>query len=166
MVQFAATAHYPFFRKGDIMKKRVLTISLAGILIACLLTFAGCKRHGHHKGAEFMVDYASEVLDLTDAQQADLNQIKDEFMEKTEQMHADKDAMKATLMAQLASEQMDEVELKRIHGPVSNHRYRQYRRCRDSHHPGWAGRPVLDVGHGLLRHGDQVHRMHPVTEVS
>ena len=64
------------------MKKKVLTISLAGILIAGLLTFVGCKRHGHHKGAEFMVDYASEVLDLTDAQQADLNQIKDEFMER------------------------------------------------------------------------------------
>ena len=96
------------------MKKKVLTISLAGILIAGLLTFAGCKRHGHHKGAEFVVDYASEVLDLTDAQQADLNQIKEEFMEKAEQMHADKDAMKATLMAQLASEQMDEVELKRL----------------------------------------------------
>jgi len=96
------------------MKKKVLTISLAGILIAGLLTFAGCKRHGQHKGVEFMVDYASEVLDLTDTQQADLNQIKEEFMEKAEQMHADKDAMKATLMAQLASEQMDEVELKRL----------------------------------------------------
>ena len=38
------------------MKKKAIFIPLTGILIASLLTFAGCKRSGHHKGAEFMVD--------------------------------------------------------------------------------------------------------------
>ena len=96
------------------MKKKAIFIPLTGILIFGLLTLAGCKRHAHHKGAEFMVDYVSEVLDLTDAQRADLDQIKAEFMEKAEQMHADKDAMKADILAQLEKEEMDAVELKKL----------------------------------------------------
>ena len=96
------------------MKKKAIFIPLAGLLIVGLLTFAGCKRHGHHKGAEFMVDYVSEVLDLTDVQRADLDQIKKEFMEKAEQMHAGKDAMKADLLTQLEKEEMDAVELKQL----------------------------------------------------
>ena len=96
------------------MTKKSIFIPLAGLMIVGLLTFAGCKRHAHHKGAEFMVDYISEVLDLTDAQQADLNQIKEEFMAKAEQMHADKDAVKADILAQLEKEEMDADELKRL----------------------------------------------------
>ena len=96
------------------MTKKAIFIPLAALIVVGLLTFAGCKRHGHHKGAEFMVDYVSEVLDLTDAQRADLDQIKAEFMAKAEQMHADKDAMKADIMAQLEKEEMDADELKRI----------------------------------------------------
>lgn len=96
------------------MKRKVLTISLVGVLIAGLLTFAGCKHHGRHKGAEFMVDYVSEVLDLTDAQRDDLDRIKEEFMAKAEDMHADKDAMKASLVEQLGKDQMDEIELRRL----------------------------------------------------
>ena len=103
------------------MTKKAFFIPLTGILIAGLLTFAGCKRHGHHKGAEFMVDYIGEVLDLTEAQQADLDQIKEEFMDKAEQMHADKDAMKADLLAQLEREEMDADELKRL---ATRHRVR------------------------------------------
>ncbi len=119
MVQFAATAHYPFFRKGDIMKKRVLTISLAGILIACLLTLAGCKRHGHHKGAEFMVDYISETLDLNESQQAQLDGIKDELMAKAQGMHADKASMHAELVTQLRSEEIDQELVK---AKIAEHR--------------------------------------------
>ena len=96
------------------MKKKPLTISLVGLLVAGLLTFTGCKHHGRHKGAEFMVDYVSEVLDLTDAQREDLDRIKEEFMTKAEEMHADKDAMKASLVEQLGKDQMDEVELRRL----------------------------------------------------
>jgi Spy/CpxP family protein refolding chaperone len=96
------------------MKKKAIFIPLTGILIFGLLTAAGCKRHAHHKGAEFMVDYVSEVLDLTDAQRADLDQIKAEFMVKAEQMHADKDAMKADILAQLEKEEMDAAELKKL----------------------------------------------------
>jgi len=96
------------------MTKKAIFIPLAVLIVVGLLTFAGCKRHGHHKGAEFMVDYVSEVLDLTDAQRTDLDQIKEEFMAKAEQMHADKDAMKADILAQLEKEEMDADELQRI----------------------------------------------------
>jgi Spy/CpxP family protein refolding chaperone len=96
------------------MTKKVIFIPLAVLIVAGLLTFTGCKRHGHHKGAEFMIDYVSEVLDLTDAQRADLDQIKEEFMAKAEQMHADKDTMKADILAQLEKEEMDADALKQI----------------------------------------------------
>ena len=96
------------------MTKKVIFISLTGLIIAGVLALTGCKRHAHHKGAEFMVDYASEVLDLTDAQQADLDRIKEEFMEKAEQMHADKDTMKADILTQLQKSEMDAAELKQL----------------------------------------------------
>ena len=96
------------------MTKKAIFIPLAGLIIFGLLTLAGCKRHGHHKGAEFMVDYVSEVLDLTDTQRADLDQIKEEFMEKAKQMHAEKETMKADILAQLEREEMDAAELKQI----------------------------------------------------
>ena len=103
------------------MTKKAIFIPLAGLIIAGLLTVTGCRRHDHRKGAEFMVDYVSEVLDLTDGQQADLNRIKVEFMEKAEQMHADKEAVKADILAQLEKEEMDAAELKRI---AAGHRAR------------------------------------------
>ena len=96
------------------MKKKAIFIPLTGILIAVLLTFAGCKRHAHHKGAEFMVDYVGEVLDLTDDQKADLDQIKAEFTEKVAQMHADHDAVKAEILVQLEKDEMDAAELKQL----------------------------------------------------
>lgn len=96
------------------MKKRAIFIPLAGIFIAFLLAFTGCKRHAHHKGAEFMVDYAAEALDLTGPQKADLDQIKVEFMEKAELLHADRDAMQAEILAQLEKEEMDAAELKQL----------------------------------------------------
>ena len=96
------------------MTKKAIFIPLAGLIILGLLTFAGCKRYGHHKGAEFMVDYVSEVLDLTDAQRAHLDQIKEEFMAKAEEMHTDKDAMQADILAQLEKKEMDANELKQL----------------------------------------------------
>lgn len=96
------------------MTKKAVFIPLAGLIVLGLLTLAGCKHHGHQKSAEFMVDYVSEVLDLTATQQADLNQIKEAFLEKAEQMHADRDAMKADILAQLEREEMDAAELKQI----------------------------------------------------
>jgi Spy/CpxP family protein refolding chaperone len=90
------------------MLRKGLHISIIALLIAGVAGFSGCRRHSHAHKAEFMVDYISETLDLTESQQAQLNQIKDEIMEKAQQMHADKESMHAELVAQLRSEEIDQ----------------------------------------------------------
>jgi len=101
------------------MKKKAITISLAGILVTGLIMFAGCRQHSHHRGAEFMADYIGEVLDLDDNQKEMLDGIKEEMMEKAREMHADKAAMKTVLLTQLEKEQMDKEELKTL---IDRHR--------------------------------------------
>jgi len=101
------------------MKKKAITISLTAMLITGLMMFTGCKRHGHHRGAEFMADYVGEVLDLDDSQKEALDNIKEELMEKAREMHADKAAMKEVLVAQLGKEQMEREELQKL---IDQHR--------------------------------------------
>jgi Spy/CpxP family protein refolding chaperone len=66
-----------------------------------------------------MVDYISETLDLNESQQAQLDQIKDELMAKARQMHADKESMHGELVAQLRSEEIDQVRVKAV---IAEHR--------------------------------------------
>jgi len=98
------------------MLKKGLYILLMGILISSLGIFSGCRRHSHAHKAEFMVDYISETLDLNESQQAQLNEIKDELMEKARQMHADKESMHEELVTQLRSEEIDKVRVKALVG--------------------------------------------------
>jgi len=81
--------------------------------------FSGCRPHGHGRGVEFAVDYVSEVLDLNEAQQAHLNQIKEEMMEKREQMHANKAKHHDEIIAQLSNEEIDQERVKVI---IAEHR--------------------------------------------
>ena len=90
------------------MLKKGLTISMIALLIAGVAGFSGCRRHSHAHKAEFMVDYISETLDLTESQQDQLNQIKDEVMAEAKEMHANKESMHAELVAQLRSEEIDQ----------------------------------------------------------
>jgi len=92
---------------------------LVGMLISGVALFSGCRRHSHGHKAEFIVDYISETLDLNDSQQAQLDQIKDELMEKAKLMHADKASMHAELVAQLRSEEIDQ-EL--VQAKIAEHR--------------------------------------------
>jgi Spy/CpxP family protein refolding chaperone len=101
------------------MLKKGLYILIVPLLIAGVASFSGCRRHGHAYKAEFVVDYISETLDLTEAQQEQLNQIKDELMEKARIMHADKESMKEELVAQLRSEEIDQELVK---AKISEHR--------------------------------------------
>jgi len=80
----------------------------------CYILFSGCRRHSHGHKAEFMVDYISETLDLNDTQQAQLNQIKDDVMTKARQMRTDKESMREEFVAQLRSEEIDEVRVKAV----------------------------------------------------
>jgi Spy/CpxP family protein refolding chaperone len=66
-----------------------------------------------------MVDYISETLDLNDTQQAQLNQIKDDVMTKARQMRNDKESMREEFVAQLRSEEIDEVRVKAV---IAEHR--------------------------------------------
>jgi len=101
------------------MLKKGLYFLLIGMLISGVALFSGCRRHSHGHKAEFMVDYISETLDLNESQQAQLDQIKDELMEKAQQMHADKESMHAELVAQLRSEEIDQVRVKAV---IAEHR--------------------------------------------
>ena len=101
------------------MVKKGLYVLLIGILISGVGLFSGCRRHSHGHKAEFMVDYISETLDLNESQQTQLEQIKDEVMTKARQMHADKESMHEELVAQLRSEEIDQVRVKAV---IAEHR--------------------------------------------
>ena len=101
------------------MVKKGLYILMIGMLISGVALFSGCRRHSHGHKAEFMVDYISETLDLNESQQAQLDQIKDELLAKAQQMHAEKDSMHAELVAQLRSEEIDQVRVKAV---IAEHR--------------------------------------------
>lgn len=94
------------------MVKKGLYISMVALLIAGIAGLSGCRRHSHAHKAEFMVDYISETLDLTESQQEQLNQIKDEVMAEAKEMHANKESMHAELVAQLRSEEIDQALVK------------------------------------------------------
>ena len=101
------------------MLKKGLYFLLIGMLISGVALFSGCRRHSHGHKAEFMVDYISETLDLNESQQAQLDQIKDELMEKAQLMHADKASMHAELVAQLRSAEIDQELVK---AKIAEHR--------------------------------------------
>ena len=101
------------------MLKKGLYLSLIAFLLIGIAGFTGCRRHSPDQKAEFMVDYVSETLDLSESQRAHLDQIKDEMIEKGMQMRADKTAMHAELVVQLRSEEIDQDRLKAM---VNDHK--------------------------------------------
>ena len=101
------------------MLKKGLYVLLIGVLIAGLGLFTGCRRSSPAHKAEFMVDYISETLDLDATQQAHLNQIKNELMEKAQQMRAGRASMYGEIIAQLRSEEIDQARVMAI---IAEHR--------------------------------------------
>jgi Spy/CpxP family protein refolding chaperone len=93
------------------MLKKGLTIALIGVFISGALIFTGCRSHSHEGKAEFMIDYVAETLDLTDEQRAQLDGIKDEFIAKAKEMHAQKEVMQAAFMAELRKEEINRESL-------------------------------------------------------
>ncbi len=94
------------------MLKKGLTIGLIGVLLSGALIFTGCRSHSHQGKAEFMLDYIAETLDLNDQQRAQLDGIKDEFLARAKEMHAQKEAMHAEFMVELRKEQIDTDKIK------------------------------------------------------
>ena len=87
------------------MVKKGLYFSLIAFLVLGVAVFTGCRRSGGHHGAEFAIDYVTEVLDLDEGQQEQLDQIKDELVEKGRQMHANRETMHNEIIVQLRSEE-------------------------------------------------------------
>ena len=83
-------------------------------LVLGVAAFSGCRRHGGNHRAEFMIDYVAEVLDLTETQQEQLNQIKNELVDKGRQMHANREAMHTEIIEQLKSEEIDQESLRKM----------------------------------------------------
>ena len=96
------------------MVKKGLYFTLIAFLVLGVAAFSGCRRHGGHHRAEFMIDYVSEVLDLTQTQQEQVNQIKDELVDKGRQMHANREAMHNEIIEQLKSEEIDQESLQKL----------------------------------------------------
>ena len=94
------------------MVKKSLTIALICVFILGALIFTGCRSHSHQGKVEFMVDYIAETLDLTGQQKEQLDGIKEEFMAKAMEMHAQKEAMHAEFMAELRKEDINQENLK------------------------------------------------------
>jgi Spy/CpxP family protein refolding chaperone len=103
-----------FYNRGGIMLKNGLYVGLIALLVVSVASLEGCRRHGGEHKAEFVIDYVSEVLDLNDAQVEQLNRIKAELVEKGRQMHADQDEVRAEIIAQLKSEEIDQQRLKQL----------------------------------------------------
>ena len=83
------------------MIKKKLTFVFICAFISAALLFSGCRSHSPEHKAEFMVDYIAETLDLNDEQREQLEEIKEEFIAKAREMHAQKEVMHAELMAEL-----------------------------------------------------------------
>jgi len=94
------------------MVKKKVTIVLICVFISAALLFTGCRSHSPEGKAEFMADYIAETLDLNDGQRAQLDGIKDEFLAKAKEMHAQKEAMHAELVAELRKEDINQENLK------------------------------------------------------
>lgn len=103
------------------MVKKSLNVFVVLLLIAGLAAFSGCRRHSHAHKAEFMVDYISETLDLTESQKEQLNRIKDEVMEKAKQLCTDRESMREELMVQLRSDEIDKAV---VNDMIDQHRAR------------------------------------------
>ena len=94
------------------MVKKKLTIGLIGVFVSAALLFSGCRSHSPHHKAEFMVDYIAETLDLSEEQRAQLDGIKEEFVTKAREMHAQKETIHAELLAELRKEDISQETLK------------------------------------------------------
>ena len=94
------------------MVKKKLTIGLIGVFVSAAMLFSGCRSHSPHHKAEFMVDYIAETLDLNEEQRAQLDGIKEEFITKAREMHAQKETIHAELLAELRKEDINQETLK------------------------------------------------------
>jgi Spy/CpxP family protein refolding chaperone len=98
-------------------------IGIVVVAVLPLMVFAvinGC-RHERHPGAEFMVDYLAEALNLGDAQRRQVDQIRDELMTKGKELKAGHRRIAEELKGLVMADTLDQERLKAI---IAGHRSR------------------------------------------
>jgi Spy/CpxP family protein refolding chaperone len=94
------------------MVKRIIVSATIPGLVALALLASGCRHDRPSAKAAFVIDYLAESLDLTEAQKARLESIREEIQQKALAMRQDHQAMQAQIVAQLKSETIDRDALK------------------------------------------------------
>ncbi len=101
-------------KRGGITMRTLTIITILTLVGLGTTLFVGCQHGGGHRGADFMVDYMTEVLDLTEDQEAMADAFKIEILAKAKEMHADKKQMHAEIKTQLSSEAIDTEHVKAL----------------------------------------------------
>lgn len=83
---------------------------LTAVAAAALFLSAGCARTPEQRAAH-MVDHLAGKLDLTDAQKAQMNRIKDEFLAKRPEMEKLRDETVKEANALMRSAEIDKAKL-------------------------------------------------------
>jgi Spy/CpxP family protein refolding chaperone len=100
--------------------KKILVVAIAALALPAIGTLNGC-RHGRHPGAELMIDYLAEALDLSEAQRGQADRIKAELLAKARGLKSGHLKAAVELKTLLASEEIDPERVRQL---VAEHRGR------------------------------------------
>ena len=95
------------------MLKKGLIITSIGFLVLGIAFVSAC-RHPHSDKAAFAVDYVAEILDLTPAQQEQLDQYLGEITEKGKELRESRKVVHQEFMTLLKNDTLDEEQLKNL----------------------------------------------------
>ena len=98
----------PIYFMGGNMLNKTTTLVIIAALAVTLSVMAGCRHQGSMGRAAFMMDYLTETLDLTEAQQALLKQYTGEVIRKGMALKKNQMEVRRTVVAQLKNETMDQ----------------------------------------------------------
>ena len=99
------------------MKTSRLFISTIVVALLSSLALVGCK--GHNSRGAFAVDYVTEVLDLSESQELELEKIREEILLEIKEHKSEDNPIRTLLREQLVSDKMDKEQLQQV---VSMHR--------------------------------------------
>jgi Spy/CpxP family protein refolding chaperone len=90
------------------MLKKLLTVTFIIMIAWGLMGFAGCRHSSPVAQAAFMVDYLSEMLDLTENQQVLLKQYVKDVFQKAMALRNDRIRVRQAVIGQFKNESMDQ----------------------------------------------------------
>lgn len=98
--------------------KKIASFLLITVCVSSLLIFSGCKHSNRKSHHDFALDYIEDVLDLTNAQKASLEQYEKEIMEIAAPLKKEKVALHALAKQQLSS---DEIDVEKVKAAMAEH---------------------------------------------